>query len=347
MPDLPLVTHLVDDTTAGGVMRVVDHIRTTPELSRLARHARVAVPRGALRLTRYRSDVIVSHLALSWRTLPALCALRAANPRATLIHVEHSYTEGFAALNVPNQRRFRAMLRTAFALFDRVVAVSAGQGAWMADAGLCPTRKLAVIRSCVDLGAFADLPPADPQPRVLGAIGRLDRQKGFDDLIVAFRAVRTPDIALHIFGEGAEEDRLRALARGDDRIRFCGFSADPLVPFASVDAVVMPSRWEAYGLVAVEALCAGRRLLCAPLDGMTDHAEYGADLLTGGSVEDLRAGIEALVSSAPAPRAEAPGDLAQRLQRDFVAGWADLLRSAGGPARARGLPDSPCACPAA
>jgi len=51
-----------------------------------------------------------------------------------------------------------------------------------------------------------------------GAIGRLDRQKGFDTLIEAFRQTRNPNVALHIYGEGEEGLALRALAEGDPRI---------------------------------------------------------------------------------------------------------------------------------
>lgn len=341
MPELPTVTHLVDDTTAGGVMRVVDHIRTAPELARIARHRRVALQRGVPQLTRYRSEVIVSHLALSWRSLPALWALRMANPRATLIHVEHSYTQGFEAQNVPHPRRFRTLLRVAFGLFDRVVAVSAGQAAWIDAAGLCPVDKRVVIRSCVDLSPFAALPSARSRPRVLGAIGRLDRQKGFDDLIAAFRKLEGPDLSLQIHGAGAELDQLRRRAQGDPRIVFRGFSADPLTPFGCVDAVVMPSRWEAYGLVAIEALCAGRRVLCAPVDGLRDHAAHGAEMLAGTGRDDLRAGLERLVATERAPGAAAPGSLAGSLQAEFVSGWSDLLRASLRPAvRPRPVPEA-------
>lgn len=325
MPERPIVTHLVDDTTAGGVMRVLDFIGAAPEMSAIADCRFVRVTRGEISLRRFEGDVIVSNLALSWRTLPALCALRAANPKATLIHVEHSYTEAFVAQNVPNKRRFRAMLAMAFSLFDRVVAVSEGQGAWLRRERLCPAAKLSVIRSCVDLSPFEAVPAPNPQPKVFGAIGRLDRQKGFDTLIAAFRKTRNPDIALHVYGEGAEMPELRALAGDDPRIQFKGFCADPLKAFEAVDVVVIPSRWEAYGLVAIEAVCAGRQVLCADVDGLQDHGSYGAQLMNATTADEIAPRLEAMAASIWSPPAGARATVSGMLTQDFVRGWQRLL----------------------
>lgn len=329
MPERPIVTHLVDDTTAGGVMRVLDFIRTAPEMSDIADCRFVRVTRGKISLRRFDGDVIVSNLALSWRTLPALCALRVANPKATLIHVEHSYTEAFVAQNVPNKRRFHAMLAAAFALFDRVVAVSEGQGAWLRREGLCPEAKLSIIRSCVDLSPFEAIRAPNPRPKVFGAIGRLDRQKGFDTLIEAFRKIPNPDIALHVYGEGVEMPRLRALAGGDARIQFKGFCADPLKAFEAVDVVVIPSRWEAYGLVAIEAVCAGRQVLCADVDGLQDHGSYGAQLMDAVSADQIVPKLETMAAATWSPPAGARSTVSGMLKQDFVHGWQRVLRATG------------------
>lgn len=119
------VLHLVDDTTAGGVMRVLEHITTSAGMARHACHSFRVIDRRRLTIGRMGADVIVSHLSISWRGLPLLFALRAANAGASLIHVEHSYTECFVASNVSGHGRYASLLRTAYALFDRVVAVRA------------------------------------------------------------------------------------------------------------------------------------------------------------------------------------------------------------------------------
>ncbi|QQA44725.1 glycosyltransferase family 4 protein [Pelagovum pacificum] len=342
---LPRVLHLVDDTTAGGVMRVIEHIRTSPDLARSARHDVLSVTRGALRWERLGADVIVSHLAVSWRSLPALALLRARHPRTPLVHVEHSYTEAFVAENVPSSRRFHLLLRTAFALFDRVVAVSEAQGRWLTTRRLVSAGRLAVIRSCVDLTRFRQLAQPAGRVGVIGAIGRLDRQKGFDLLIEAFRQVDDASLELRIIGEGPELGALRDLAAGDPRIRFMGFAADPAAAMADIDAVVMPSRWEAYGIVAIEALAARRPLLVNRVDGLIDHLELGAIPVGANSVVAWRDAISSLSVSGEASSYRA----SEMLEKTFTSRWAtlvgDLVRLTPSGARTSGRECSFAGCP--
>lgn len=325
MSRLPRVIHLVDDATAGGVMRVIDHILTSPDLAAQANHSFVHLPRGKITARVYAADLIVSHLSISWRNLPMLIAARAANASMPFVHVEHSYTEAFVALNVKHRARFTALLKTAFSLFDRVVAVSNEQAAWIARRGFCRANNVVAIQSCVDLRAFRAMPAPTGKPRVFGAIGRLDAQKGFDTLIKAFRARTRNDVELHIFGEGAEKVYLRNLAAGDDAIVFKGHAKSAETAFANVDVVLMPSRWEAYGLVAVEALSAGRQLFCANTDGMRDHARGGAMLIDGGSVSAWTEVINADIAPDAALVNGADYRNDDVLERAFAASWRSLI----------------------
>jgi len=295
------IVHLVDDIAAGGVMRLLRTIETCPTLAAQADHDVVPVRRGFLAPPRLTASIIVSHLSVSWRTLPGLMALRAACPGATLIHVEHSYSRGFAAHRVTAPARFRTLLRTAYALFDRVVAVSAEQGRWMTERGLVDPAALAVIPPAVRTDAFASLPDAPARPRVIGAIGRFDAQKGFDILIRAFRRIGDPTLELRLVGDGPERARLVALAGGDRRIRFPGFAEDPAAALGSVDAVVVPSRWEPYGLVALEARAAGRPVMVADVDGLRDQAAEGAVAVRGHGTDVWRDALSDLVAGRTRP----------------------------------------------
>lgn len=318
----PGIIHLVDDTTAGGVMRVLDHIMSAPEMAALGDHRVLPVQRNRLRLPAIDADVIVSHLAVSWRAVPMLAALRLRHPKTVLVHVEHSYTEAFVALNVANKRRFATLLRVAYGLFNRVVAVSQAQGKWLLDSGAVKADALSVICSCVDLSAFRALARPAPRVRVIGAIGRLDRQKGFDTLIKAFRQTRSPNIALHIYGEGDEAQALSVLAEGDPRIQFMGF-VDPLAAMENVDAVVMPSRWEAYGLVAIEALSARRKLLVADVDGLRDHIAFGATAIGAQTVSAWQQGLEVLLADIDPLNNDDPD--CGHFERKFAYDWQQML----------------------
>jgi D-inositol-3-phosphate glycosyltransferase len=273
------VLHLVDDTTAGGVKHVVDFILSSNGTHTNILHERLEVIRGKMNASRFDADIIVSHLAISWRSIPALLALGTANIGKTIIHVEHSYTEGFVVHNVKHKVRFTILLRFGFSLFDKIIAVSNAQAKWFADLNLCASEKVTTIQSCVDLAPFRALPLRHGGNRIFAAIGRLDYQKGFDVLIAAFKACPDQEISLHIYGEGDEKLKLQNSANGDNRIVFKGFVDIPVDAFAEVDVVLMPSRWEAYGLVAIEALSAGRALVCSDVDGLRDHKVFGAEVL--------------------------------------------------------------------
>lgn len=317
----PRVLHLVDDATPGGVTRVLDQIRSSLDMARDARHEVITVQRNK-GLPNLRADVIVSHLSISWRSLPALISFRARHASTPLIHVEHSYTHAFTALNVPMKLRFFALLRTAYALFDKVVAVSQPQAAWLERRGLVRPDMLHVITPVVDLRGFRALPaPAGPLRRI-GAIGRLHSQKGFDILIDAFRLLEDPQASLHIHGTGAQEEALKARAAGDTRIVFHGHSDDPEAVMAGLDVIAIPSRWEAFGLVALEARAAGRSILTSGVDGLSESAGRTARVVADPCADSWAAALQHHLSRAPLTT---DPTRAATAEADFTAAWAALI----------------------
>ncbi|WP_116082403.1 glycosyltransferase family 4 protein [Tropicimonas sp. IMCC34011] len=312
------ILHLVDDTNPGGVTRYLDFLASSPASG--LEHIVRPVSRTRPSAGGEAADIIVSHLAVTWRGLPGLMALRGAHPDTPLVHVEHSYSAGFVACNVTARRRFHTLLRTAYALFDRVVAVSGAQGEWLRLRNLVRPCALSVIPPCVDLAPFRAL-PAPRQRRVIGAMGRFDPQKGFDLLIRAFRAVDDPSLTLRLIGDGAERAALEALAEGDARISFHGFAGDPAAAMAECDVIAMPSRWEPYGLVALEAMAAGRVLLVGAADGLADHAGSGAHAVRGAGTEVWRDSLSSLDEIAAAPRPDGAEEACR-------AAWHALARTA-------------------
>ncbi|MEL6217357.1 MAG: glycosyltransferase family 4 protein [Pseudomonadota bacterium] len=271
------VIHLVDDSSPGGVTRVLEHMARSPSLGRDHRHKTHVVRRGSLSAPRLQADIIISHLSVSWSNLPMFTALRALNADVPVIHVEHSYTEAFVAGHAVPRRRFGTLMRVVYAMFDRIVAVSGPQAEWILRRGFAPRERVSTITPCADLGPFLALAPnLETVPRVYGLIGRLDTQKGFDIAIRAFCDRVRPDERLLVFGEGPERGRLEELASGDERVCFMGWASNAADAMEACDAVLMPSRWEAFGLVALEAQAAGRPLAVSTVDGMAEHIRSGA-----------------------------------------------------------------------
>lgn len=142
----------------------------------------------------------------------------------------------------------------------------------------------------------------------LGFVGRLDPCKGLDDVLeaMAARPLR-PNTRLLIIGDGPDEARLRDIAMrlGLNRhVIFAGRMNDPTPAYAAMDALVMPSVYEAFGLAAVEAMAAGVPVVArrgndadvlTAFDEIIDHGRTGwlFDHRDGTRLVDILATLEA------------------------------------------------------
>lgn len=104
---------------------------------------------------------------------------------------------------------------------------------------------------------------ADDRPAVVfvGALG--DRRKGFDTLFAAWTALCADagwDARLAVVGAGGELEAWRrraAEAELGERIDFLGFQPEVRRVLWAADALVSPTRYEAFGLAVQEAMCCG------------------------------------------------------------------------------------------
>lgn len=98
------------------------------------------------------------------------------------------------------------------------------------------------------------------------AVGRLDRQKGFDELIRAWRLVQEhcPDWKLDIYGDGPQREELQYLVADcglQDVVFLRGRTDDVAATYACHSLYVMSSRYEGFPLVLVEACTCGLPLV--------------------------------------------------------------------------------------
>ena len=98
-------------------------------------------------------------------------------------------------------------------------------------------------------------------PKV-GVFGRLVWQKGIDRFLIIAKKVleKCPDTQFYLYGDGPERNALEKQAATlsiSENVFFEGFVPNPLDKMASVDCVVVPSRFEPFGLVALEAQSVG------------------------------------------------------------------------------------------
>jgi glycosyltransferase involved in cell wall biosynthesis len=121
------------------------------------------------------------------------------------------------------------------------------------------------------------LPAPEGDPLVLGFLGTLIYQKGPHVLVEALRLLRGRDIEVRLYGDSFHEDtygkELRALAAGDERIRFMGrYEHEDLRDvLAPLDAVVIPSVWyENLPTTGLNAVAAGVPLIASDVGGLQE-----------------------------------------------------------------------------
>ena len=112
----------------------------------------------------------------------------------------------------------------------------------------------------------AGLPDSDTHPRIV-ALGRLHHQKGFDILIGAMtRVAELHDWHLVLAGDGPQESELREMTKLgglDGRVHFVGKVTNPFPLYRWADVVVVPSRYEGFPNVPMEAMSIGAAVIVA------------------------------------------------------------------------------------
>ena len=321
------VAHLLDDFAMGGVTRALT-LYEEPALRRIARSKVVPIDPSARLAPKLSAKLIVDHMALSWTRLAFLASLRARNPRAQIVHVEHSYTQAFELLNVESKARFRMMLKIASMLVDEFVCVSEAQCKWLDQEVGLASRKLRVIHPWTDRDELYSVPaaiPANARPVRLLAYGRYAPVKNFAELIKAMRNV-SPELAeLTVFGDGPDRTELEALAADLPHVEVLGPCSFPADFLARCDAVVAPSRYEAFGLVATEARMAGRPVLVADVDGLPEQVGEAGLAMKMDTADAIAGAVHSFVQLDLASMG-ASGRIAAKSQSDaIIARWVQLI----------------------
>lgn len=193
----------------------------------------------------------------------------------------------------------RTVERLLAAVTDQIVCISDHERRTAIAAGISPS-KLVVVRNAVSAQApvgEADAPawlwPSE-KLRVL-FVGRLDRQKGLDVLVSALALL---DNEVHAVVVGAP-----VLADGKVLVKPANVTQIGwLTPgqletlFVRAQVLVVPSRWDGFGLIAAEAMRAGLPVVASRVGGLPEVVEDGVTgvLVPAGSPEALADAIRKL-----------------------------------------------------
>ncbi len=169
--------------------------------------------------------------------------------------------------------------------YDRIVCVSESVKAYHAKRAGLPDRLYTTILNGIDVEHFKRNEKTRKQLReewglagdqvLLAFVGRLDRQKGIDTLLAAVShlGARGEQAHLVVAGDGAKRNLVENFIRygeGGAGTKWLGFVEDIPGLLSAADVLVMPSRWEGFGLAAAEAMAAAVPVIATNVPGLRE-----------------------------------------------------------------------------
>jgi len=163
-------------------------------------------------------------------------------------------------------------------------------------------KKIEIIPNGVLLAAnsFEQL-VSDEKPSIILSVGRLDYPKNYELALRALATLGASDVEYWIAGAGPDEPGLKQLCIElgiAKQVKFLGFVRDIPSLLNKADIFLMPSRWEGFGLAAVEAMNAGLPLVVSDVEGLREVvSKKSAFIVPGQNPEDYAEALRLLCSN--------------------------------------------------
>ncbi len=247
-------------------------------------------------IRRIQPDIVHIHSTFAGLVIRPLLLLKRNAPR--VVYCPHGWAFSRETSQLSHQTTKlveRVLARTS----DQIICISSDELREGLHAGIAVKRLVLVNNGISSSRPFRDpsaAPWETPRVKVL-FIGRLDRQKGYDLLVETARRL-TNVVDVRIIGSsvvGKHED-LNLPAN----VSLLGWMdrAKIEAQLDQADLVVIPSRWEAFGLVAVEAMRAAKPIVAFRIGALPEIVEDGVTGLLCGpvSVDGLTAALQRAVT---------------------------------------------------
>ena len=247
-------------------------------------------------------DLIHSHYWLSGLVAEKL---RAAWGPLPLVHMFH--TLGHMKNQIAQDDRERAPQDRldgeahVVAVADRLIAATPAEESQLIEYYGADPAKIAIIPPGVDLSRFRPIPKEEARRKVgipgghtnILFAGRIEPLKGIDTLLRAMSILQerhpaaVAEACVAIVGgdpwaddldvEMARLQALRAELGIHDLVTFLGAKDQDILPYyyAAAEMVVMPSHYESFGMVALEAMAMGTPVIASEVGGLAHLIRHG------------------------------------------------------------------------
>lgn len=257
----------------------------------------------------YNPEIVHLHSTFAGAVVRACYLFRERRPK--IIYCAHGWAFTMSRNNM--QHYIYALIeRTLAKATDVIINISHSEHLAAIKAGI-PPNKMVVVHNGVDPKPI--LPNMtvhmDRSKLNLLFVGRLDRQKGLDLLIKAMSDLQAHPVHLHVVGDHIVDTNRRGQISRASNITYYGWRprAELAAYIEAADATIMPSRWEGFGLVAIETMRCGRPVLASDVGGLSELVIDGISGIRF-PTEDIGA-ITAMIRGLERPNLEAMGKTAR------------------------------------
>jgi len=163
-------------------------------------------------------------------------------------------------------------------------------------------QKTVIIRNCIDLQKIYNIqkPQKDRSIDVV-FVGRLTEQKDPLTFIKCIGILKNKGLKLKavMVGDGELEDScVREIHRLglENEITMLGFHSNPYMFMADSKALVLPSKWEGFGLVAMEAMSLGVPVVCTGVGGLKEFVINGENGFICSGIDEIAGAVQRLLT---------------------------------------------------
>lgn len=262
-------------------------------------------PSNLFFLLKHTNEYDVLHIHL-FPMLYYYAFLKLLRPKLILVYTEHNTHN-----KRRNQKYLRGLERFVYSQYERVCCISEETKNnllnWLYQKKISEKKKsqYEVIYNGIDINKYANAIPAGLDccagNKVIMMVSRFSLQKDHETLIKAFAKLceKQHDIRLVFVGDGVSKGRMQKLVDELHLTNYTYFLGNrndipSLIKCAYLG--VQSSKWEGFGLTAVEFMASGRPIVATNVHGLSSVVKGGGVLFQQGQVEELCDAINLLLN---------------------------------------------------
>jgi glycosyltransferase involved in cell wall biosynthesis len=263
-------------------------------------------------------DVIHSHL---WPAVPFAAKVAGDCGVGCVVHV-HDARPWLASGRLRYRAQRLAYRRVLHRARARIVAVAESVRQYTAKNLPWDAQAIEVIHNGIDIAKFQRTRRSEASAVTVGSVGRLEIEKGFDQLILAAAELKRAGLEFRVLiaGEGPQRDALLQLIQQLDLggfVELPGVVTDMLGFYDQLDLFVLPSLTEGMPISILEAMAMGLPIVATTVGGIPELVRDGVEglLVPAGEPGALAKALRELITSA-ARRTQIADNARRRVERD-------------------------------